>query len=241
MKWYPTDRRPLAAFLLLLLSFGLPLRAACRPVVAAAPADTVRAEQDTVTLASAASDRYDRLVAHYRRGWSRLVPSHYVLQYAGSIGLLSAGVGWHYGRDHWETEMLLGFVPRYNSSSAKMTFTLRQRYIPWHVPIGRRWVIEPLTTGLFFSSIFSHHFWAHEPSRYPGSYYGFLTKIRANIFVGERVKFNIPQRHRYLVKSVSLYYELSTSDLYIVTAATNRRIRLGDILSLALGARFEVF
>ena len=164
------------------------------------------------------------------------------MQYAGSIGVVAFGTGWHYGRrDNWETELLLGFVPKYNSDKAKVTLTLRQRYVPWHLPVGRDWHVEPLTAGLFFSSIFGENFWASEPSRYPKRYYGFSTKIRTHVFLGQRLKYTIPDRYRLHNKSVSLYYELSTCDLYLVTAVTNRAVRLRDILSLAVGLRFEVF
>ena len=125
------------------------------------------------------------------------------MQYAGSIGVVAFGTGWHYGRrDNWETELLLGFVPKYNSDKAKVTLTLRQRYVPWHLPVGRDWHVEPLTAGLFFSSIFGENFWASEPSRYPKRYYGFSTKIRTHVFLGQRLKYTIPDRYRLHNKSV---------------------------------------
>ena len=65
--------------------------------------------------------------------------------------------------------------------------------------------------------------------------------MRANIFLGQRLKINIPHRHRISNKSISLFYELSTSDLYLITAITNKSIRLSDILSLAVGVKFETF
>ena len=187
------------------------------------------------------TSRYARRVERYRHRWQRLIPNHHVIQYVGSIGLVSFGTGWHYGHDDWETELLLGIVPRYHADRSKVSFTVRQRYIPWHLPLGSRWTIEPLTAGLFVNSIFGEGFWAREPSRYSNGYYGFATKIRANIFLGQRLKFNIPRRHRISNKSISVFYELSTSDLYLITAVTNRAIRLSDILSLAVGVKFETF
>ena len=188
------------------------------------------------------TSRYARRVERYRHRWQRLIPNHHVIQYAGSIGLVSFGTGWHYGHDDdWETELLLGIVPRYHADRTKVSFTVRQRYIPWHLPLSSRWTIEPLTAGLFVNSIFGEGFWTREPSRYSNGYYGFATKIRANIFLGQRLKFNIPRRHRISNKSISVFYELSTSDLYLITAVTNRAIRLSDILSLAVGVKFETF
>jgi len=207
-----------------------------------APFDATVIPDDTIDALPAAYRGYLRRMERRRRRWNKLIPNQATLQFAGSIGMLSAGLGWHYGTgDHWETEVLVGFVPRYESETAKATFTAKQRYVPWHLRAGSRWVVEPLTAGVFFNSIFGEDFWANEPSRYPKKYYGFSTKIRAHVFLGQRVKFRIPRARRKYHKSVSLYYELSTCDLYVISALPNKRIKAGDILSLAVGFRFEVF
>ena len=50
------------------------------------------------------------------------------------MGLLSWGIGWDYGkRGQWETDLLLGFIPRFSSRHFKMTMTLKQNFIPWSV------------------------------------------------------------------------------------------------------------
>ena len=186
--------------------------------------------------------RYERRTRRYQHFWHSLTPHQFTVQYAGSIGLLSAGFGWHYGRhDNFETDILVGFLPRYNSEEAKMTLTLKQRFVPWHARLGRDWMLSPLTTGIFLNSVFGEDFWASEPSRYPKRYYGFSTKIRANIFLGQSFRYNIPGPKRRHAKALEFYYELSSCDLYIVSAFTNEEIRLKDILSLALGLKFELF
>ena len=46
---------------------------------------------------------------------------------------------------------------------------------------------------------FSDDFWTSEPERYPRGYYGFSTRIRTHIFLGQRVRFNahtIPLPHK---------------------------------------------
>lgn len=187
---------------------------------------------------------YER-VSRYKRDWALLVPNQTVVQFAGSIGMFSIGAGWHYGRgDHWETEILFGYLPRSNGSPHHYTLTAKQRYIPWHIPLStrsQRWVFEPLTTGLFINTIFGEGFWRHAPSKYTKGYYGFNTKLRYNIYVGQRIRYNIPQRHRFFARSISFYYELSTCDLYLVSAIPNKKVTAADILSLALGLRVELF
>lgn len=61
------------------------------------------------------------------------------------------------------------------------------------------------------------------------------------MFLGQRLRYNIPTRNRLYNKSVTLYYELSTCDLYLVSAIPNSNVRLSDILSLCFGVRMEMF
>ena len=193
------------------------------------------------SLADDPAARYLRNRERIAEQWLALLPNQTVLQYAGSIGLFNFGVGWHYGRgEHWETELLFGFVPRYHSGKAHFSFTAKQRYVPWHSELSHRWTLEPLTAGIFFNTISGDDFWANQPDRYPKRYYGFSTKIRTHIFLGQRLRYNIPRRQRRRHQAVSLYYELSTCDLYLLSKITNRSYPWSETLSLALGLRFEL-
>ncbi len=173
--------------------------------------------------------------------WMRLIPNQFTMQYAGSIGLLSVGFGWHYGHnDHWETDLLLGFVPRYHSGVAHATYTIKERYIPWHCRLSSRWTLQPLTAGLFFNTISGNDFWRKLPDKYPKKYYGFSTKVRSNIFLGQRLRYRIPSRRRVFHSAVNIYYELSSCDLYIVSKAVNKSYPWRETLSLAFGMRWEM-
>ena len=155
--------------------------------------------------------------------------------------LMSVGVGWHYGKNqHWETELLIGFVPRYHTESVHTTFTIKERYVPWHCSLNKHLTLQPLTTGLFFNTISGDDFWRDLPSRYPKHYYGFSTKVRTNIFVGQRFRYHIPPGKRLLHQAVSVYYELSTCDLYLASKLTNKSYPWGQTLSLAFGIRWEM-
>ena len=49
------------------------------------------------------AERHQRKLQQYKSGWNRLIPKYQNVQYAGSMGLLSLGVGWDYGRKkQWE-------------------------------------------------------------------------------------------------------------------------------------------
>ena len=48
--------------------------------------------------------------------WQKMIPRYTKIQFAGGMGLLSAGVGWNYGHNKsWETEVLWGFVPSFSN------------------------------------------------------------------------------------------------------------------------------
>lgn len=197
--------------------------------------------KDTTTLGTYRLSRYEKNKQRAMNRWKRLIPTQASLQYAGSIGLMSVGWGWHYGKgQHWETDMLIGIVPRYHTEKFHTTFTIKQRYIPWHCILSHRWCIEPLTAGVFFNTISGDDFWRSLPDKYPKHYYGFSTKVRANIYVGQRFRFNIPRSKRLAHQAVSFYYELSSCDLYIVSKATNKEYPWRETLSLALGLRWEM-
>ena len=195
------------------------------------------------TAAGSVLTRYDRRVHRYRRNWQSLIPTQSVVQFAGNMGLLSFGVGWDYGRHkQWETHLLFGFLPRYGSDRAKATMTLKENFIPWSLYIKNGWSVEPLSVGVYFNTVFGPEFWQKQPARYPDSYYPFLsTKVRINIFAGQRVEFTLPQNRRKFVKSITAFYELSTCDVYLRALVQDRHVRLVDIFGLSLGLKFQVF
>ena len=195
-------------------------------------------DEEAVNRARAYETRLDR----YRSGWDRLVPHYFVGQFAGNMGLLSCGVGWDYGRNRrWETEALLGILPAYSSGKTKVTFTLKENFTPWAIPLrkGPFWV-EPLSCGLYLNTIFSDRFWRKQPDRYPDGYYEFSTRMRLHAFVGQRLTLVIPEERRFFLRNITLFYEISTCDMLLISAFTNSYLRPRDYLSLSFGLKLQV-
>lgn len=204
---------------------------------AEAPSEPTEAD----TLQTPFMYRYDRRLERYRRNFNSLIPQTHVMQLYGDMGLVSIGVGWDYGkREQWETNLLLGFIPKYNSDKMRLSFTLKQNYTPWSFSVSDAVSIEPLMTGMYLNTVFGHQFWTHEPDRYPKGYYGFSTRVRIHLFVGQSVTLAIPPEKRFIAKVVSAFYELSTCDLYVVSAFTNRYLKPRDYLRLSFGLRFKI-
>lgn len=182
--------------------------------------------------------RHERRISNYQSAWGKLIPRYGKLQYAGSMGFLSGGIGWDYGkRKQWETDFLMGFVPRFSSNKAKATLTFKQNYIPWEIPVRPRWSVEPLTTGIYMNTILADDFWGKEPERYPNNYYKFSTRIRFHFFLGQRIVFvpnpKIPSH------TLTFFYEFSSCELYMISAIGNKAIKASDIVSLSFGLKFQ--
>ena len=186
--------------------------------------------------------KYDKRINHYRETWEKLIPTHFLVQGAGNMGLLSTGIGWGYGkRTQWETQMMVGFVPKYNSPRAKVTLTLKENYIPFSIYVKEGWQFEPLRCGLYANSVIGHEFWGHQPNRYPNGYYWVSTRMRLNIFVGQGVTKLLPYNKRKFVKSLTAFYEISSCDLYLRSKFISHDISLMDIIGLSLGVKMSIF
>ena len=129
---------------------------------------------------------YDRRIHYFRKYWAALIPTQVVVQNAGNMGIFSIGFGWEYGKHgQWETHLLWGYIPKYDSTRGKLTMTLKENYIPWSIYLGKGWNFEPFETGLYINTVYGHEFWRSQPQRYPDKYYSALsTKFRLNVFFG---------------------------------------------------------
>ena len=206
-------------------------------------ADSLRSQKEIEQVADSLElSRYERRMKRYSSVWQSLQPSQFIMQNAGNMGLLSFGLGWNYGkRNQWETHLLFGWIPKYKGHSVRMTMTLKETYIPWNKRLGEEWRLEPLTVGLYANTVFGKAFWRSQPSRYPDKYYQFLsTRVRLNVFLGQRITVIIPNNKRKFVKSMTAFYELSTCDLYIRCMFQDSSVKLKDIVGLSLGLKMQI-
>ncbi|MBQ9230637.1 MAG: hypothetical protein IJ190_05565 [Prevotella sp.] len=207
---------------------------------------------DSIDVVNQESDTYRHRVELRQRRWASLIPNQFVIQNAGNMGIVSAGFGWGYGkRRQWETHLLIGYIPKDKSTRGKVTMTLKENYIPWDLHISgphdsstgilkRGWTFSPLTASLYINTVYGHEFWKSQPNRYPDKYYEFMsTKFRLNIALGQRITWEIPSNRRKYAKSISLFYELGSCDLYIRAKFLEHSIPLKDIIGLSIGVKLQ--
>ena len=197
------------------------------------------------------SEVYRHRVERLQNRWASLIPNQFVIQNAGNMGVLSVGTGWGYGHGHWETHLLFGYIPKRQSTRGKLTMTLKENYIPWNLLLSapqnesddylkRGWTLNPLTASIYVNTVDGHEFWKSQPGRYPDKYYEFMsTKFRLNVAFGQRITWEIPRNRRKYAKSISLFYEVSSCDLYIRAKFQDSSIPLKDIIGLSIGLKLQ--
>ncbi len=207
------------------------------PAISATKADS--AAMDSMQMARLI--KYEKRMMRMQERWQRHIPSYYKIQYAGNMGLLSFGTGWTYGKNRqWETDLFIGFIPKYESDKVKVTLTVKQNFIPWKLDVGKYFSFEPLACGIYLNTILSNQFWVRQPERYPKGYYWFATKLRPNIYIGQRFTFNISPDKRFIAKAITVFYEISTCDYYILSHIGNSGYPLHDLISLSFGVKFQI-
>ncbi len=186
-----------------------------------------------------AQSKHEKQVESYTSFWNNLIPRYTKLQFAGSMGMISAGVGWNYGRDHWETDLLLGIVPRNADRHAMVTMTFKQNYLLTSIPLNNSFSFEPLACGLYLNTLFDDDFWVKNPDKYPKGYYTFSTRVRIHAFVGQRLTLNL-DTEKSRNRAITFFYEISTCDLYLIEAFNNSYLKPADYLSLSFGLKVQI-
>lgn len=197
---------------------------------------SAQTQTDSISEPNDSTTSYEQRIIDRKKAWTKLMPDLFTVQYAGDIGMFSGGIGWHYGRSHqFETHILIGFTPKRKPYPTYWTLTLRETYNPWRLALGKSFAVKPLSINLGLNSILHNDFWTSEPDRYPKGYYGFSSKVRIHLGVGQRFIFIIPEAKRRMYSRVAVYYEVSTCDLYVRQKALNHSIPWRDIFTFGVG------
>jgi hypothetical protein len=169
-------------------------------------------------------------------------PKHLVLQTGGGLGMAAAGAGYSLFQDRFETDVLLGYVPKRYAGSTLSLASLKAMYSPWHLRVAEQVQVVPLTAGAYFS--YTHGVINDQvKGQYPNDYYWFSTDTRFGVLLGGRLTYlAAPVAATGQPRKLSFYYELGTNDLYVVSLATNLNggLNLGQILTLALGLKVDI-
>ncbi len=163
-----------------------------------------------------------------------LVPDQAKVQFAGALGLLSAGPGYAFARRRLELDLLVGWVPESIAGADLVTLTAKGTWLPWTVAV-QDWRLRPVTLGLALTYTAGDRFFVLLPERYPSGYYPIPTALRATLAAGGTLG-----RAVGLLQEAGVYWELVAVDTPFAYWVANRRtVPVASVFSLALGLRAQ--
>ena len=185
-------------------------------------------------LVGFAASAQDSHTTNTDRKW--YLPDHVTLQFAGNIGLLSAGPGYSYLNDKVNTDILYGFVPGFESNTSIHILTAKNYYTPFRVDLNDKFQWEALKLGTGVSYSLGQQFYTSLPKRYPDNYYWWASSLRFTPFIGTAISAKVGN-DATIIKRLQFYTELGTTDLDLVSKLDNKSLSVYDILNLAIGTK----
>lgn len=163
---------------------------------------------------------------------------HFKLQYAGGIGFISPGIGISHSQQKIETDVFLGYAPKWLAGDDIVMLTFKNTFFPLKKELPQLdLTIHPISAGIFLNYTFGSQFSNFWTDKYPKGYYWWDSSIRWGLFIGGKLSKPLENSN---IKKISAYYEMGFNDLYFVSYVRNTGyLGLYDILNLALGLKFK--
>ena len=168
-----------------------------------------------------------------------LLPDHVKVQYAGGTGFISVGAGYSNKNQKLEADLYYGYLPESIGGVRIHSISTKFIWLPVNAVRVKKYVLEPLMTGLVVNYSFGKQYFSFDPSNYPYRYYSFPTAIHSALFFGSRAGVNLPTNSS--VHRLSIYYEIVSFDREIISLLSNpKSLHIPDIVTLALGVKMGI-
>lgn len=149
-----------------------------------------------------------------------LKPDYINIQYGGSIGYMSGGIGYYFFNEKTTASVHYGFVPESEGGSINI-LTTKFDYKPFNIKLGKDLMFKPINPVVFVSYTLGRNFDKEfDPDQYPDGYYWWSTALK--IHLGLSTELKILGSGKSAIKAVSVYAETNTNDLYAVSWFENR-------------------
>jgi len=149
-----------------------------------------------------------------------LIPDYINIQYGGSIGYMSGGIGYYFFNEKTTASVHYGFVPESEGGSINI-LTTKFDYKPFSIKLGKDLIFKPINPVVFVSYTLGRNFDKEfDPDQYPDGYYWWSTALK--IHLGFSTELKILGSDKSTIKAVSVYAETNTNDLYAVSWFENR-------------------
>lgn len=171
-----------------------------------------------------------------------LIPDEAILQYAGSIGYLSAGAGYDvFGNKRGNFSFHYGYVPESKGGELHIT-TVKLSYKPWQIKLKDWGKLYPFNPGVFVSYTFHKDLSLFFPSgQYPGDYYYWSEAIRPHISASTELEVKPPKALKNSgIRAIGFYIEGNTNDFYLINYMQNiPALHFYDIFQLGIGLKVK--
>ncbi len=196
---------------------------------------TARAQTDSIV-----ASRADSSEATHKTFLQRLIPTHATMQYAGSIGLGSVGVGYDlFKNKRGSLDFGYGYVPKSAGGDLNI-LSAKFAYRPFVINVGNHAIFYPANPGIFISYHLGKDFeFMHDSKQFPDNYYWWSTAMRLHLSLSNEFKINLPRPLlQGAVKSLSVYSEFNTNELYMISMFQNfGSLHLSDIVKIGFGIK----
>ncbi|MES2418112.1 MAG: hypothetical protein V4541_07970 [Bacteroidota bacterium] len=165
-----------------------------------------------------------------------LTPSQVNLQYAGSIGYFSGGIGYNLFNEKAALSFHYGFGPK-DKGGWLSIFTAKFEYKPFAIRIKDKFIIYSINPVFFPSYTSGENFdYQFKTNKYRKGYYFWSSALRLHLGASTEVK--IISHLNSSLKSVSIYAEANTNDLYTISWFKNRSVTpFYELFKLGYGIR----
>jgi hypothetical protein len=157
-------------------------------------------------------------ITYNTKGQSKLlkamIPDQAIIQYAGSIGYVSTGIGYNLWKEKSSLSFHYGYVPA-NKGGELHIATVKLDYKPFKVKIGRQVMFYPVNPVAFLSYTLDRQFgFRFDSSVYADGYYFWSPALREHLGVTSELRLLGDRSSN--IRSVSLFAEANTNDLYAI-------------------------
>ncbi|MEP2023891.1 MAG: hypothetical protein ABJH98_19260 [Reichenbachiella sp.] len=158
------------------------------------------------------------------------VPSHANIQFAGGIGMFSAGVGYLYGKtNHFQSDFYFGYVPESKAGKHMYIYTLKQTFYFLEYNY-KTFQLYPLSLGL---TVNMSNITSPNTDTYPIVPYNFMFTA----FMGGKVDKKMAAGP---FSRVGFFYEIGTNQVEVEALIRNpATIKFSEIFNLGLGLNFR--
>lgn len=168
----------------------------------------------------------------------RLVPDYYRLQFAGGVGILSAGFGYKYWDNKIKVEYFYGYLPPQEGYSEVHTVGVKGSYLFYNIPMNAVFdSFSPIfSTSINFTVADANKTFFKVPHYMPDGYYS-PNFVRFAPALG--LNFTKHFKSYTVVKKMDFYVECVTNNIYLAYLIDNRVINPLDAFSIDFGFRIS--